>query len=975
VNPGTARYCHYDGVALGDGQDGPVAVGARLFLAPFVFPSGKQCRNFNELTLACEADWDAAREMLASGFFEAFFGGIGRADLALAARRSARDSDADRGLDALLVDLPGDRKPAKLVVSPREINLGLVRRSETRTFTLHVENQGMGLLSGNVQSEVPWLSLGDSPGAGGKLFQCRHEVILSVMLHGKALRARPRPQEARIVVSTGSDSCAVTVRVEVPMLPFDDGVLAGALSPREVAERARASPREAGRLFESGEVARWYEANGWTYPVEGQAASGMAAVQQFFEALGLTRPPQVVLGQNNIELAGAPGGSVETFVFVESVENRPIYAHAVSEAPWLVIGKARNQGNTVRVHLRVPTVPPFPGQQLQGQAIITCNGNQRFTVQVTLNVARLSALLPPPVAATKHVPISPAAVGLPPLPGTAANPPPLPVAAVGLPPLPVAVEVVGESEPPVLASEVRPGKKERAIKFEGLPIAELVEDEPKSRPVARPAGKFTRREREHCERSRQSGEIAWHLVPLGSVLLVFLLIVLHDLRLPRQPVGEDDERAGAALIDPTPVLELHFNDQVPETPRSQFIGKTMTFGLRVRDQAGQEGGKRLMFEPLGRTNNTCVRIDDCDYLFGHDDAIARAPGQPFARRAGVSRWIDMRTPLGNDATGRLRDGARSVWEVWGLPRRPCRVQVTQAVEIVPGEQSGRLDTCIIRYTLHNLDREAHQVGLRFLLDTYIGENDGVPFTIPGQPGLCSTKQRFDTPGELPDYIQALENESLLSPGTVAHVQFRVPGPLEAPGRVLLGGYPDAPLQDLGYRLANSWLTPWEVPSVSIRELVERREEIKRKLRKVVPDSAVTLYWNVKPLEAGQRREVGFTYGLGSFASAEGEGKLLLTVGGRTVRDGEFTLTALRSSPVHGEKLTLILPAGERFELLSPGEQEVPEVAEGSARPISTVTWRLRARRTGRSTLVVRSTAGVNQKQIVRITAPSQGVLD
>jgi hypothetical protein len=138
---------------------------------------------------------------------------------------------------------------------------------------------------------------------------------------------------------------------------------------------------------------------------------------------------------------------------------------------------------------------------------------------------------------------------------------------------------------------------------------------------------------------------------------------------------------------------------------------------------------------------------------------------------------------------------------------------------------------------------------------------------------------------------------------------------------------------------------------------------------------VTLYWPVRKLEPNQRREVGFAYGQGSVSSSEGQGKLLLTVGGRTVRDGEFTLTALRASPLAGEKLKLILPSSDRFSLLGPAEQLVPPVVDGSSRPISTVTWRLKALRTGRSTLTVHSSAGVQQKQSIRISPPVRGVLD
>src|SRR5580704_10096487 len=59
VNPPEAFYCYYDGVVL-DGHalnDGPIAVGAQPFLTPFVFPSGRACRNFDELVLACDTEW------------------------------------------------------------------------------------------------------------------------------------------------------------------------------------------------------------------------------------------------------------------------------------------------------------------------------------------------------------------------------------------------------------------------------------------------------------------------------------------------------------------------------------------------------------------------------------------------------------------------------------------------------------------------------------------------------------------------------------------------------------------------------------------------------------------------------------------------------------------------------------------------------------------------------------------------------
>lgn len=64
VNPDEALFCCHDGAALGGGSRpvGPVAVGAQPFGSAFVFPTGRFCRTFDELVLACEAHWDEARD-------------------------------------------------------------------------------------------------------------------------------------------------------------------------------------------------------------------------------------------------------------------------------------------------------------------------------------------------------------------------------------------------------------------------------------------------------------------------------------------------------------------------------------------------------------------------------------------------------------------------------------------------------------------------------------------------------------------------------------------------------------------------------------------------------------------------------------------------------------------------------------------------------------------------------------------------
>ena len=50
--------------------------------------------------------------------------------------------------------------------------------------------------------------------------------------------------------------------------------------------------------------------------------------------------------------------------------------------------------------------------------------------------------------------------------------------------------------------------------------------------------------------------------------------------------------------------------------------------------------------------------------------------------------------------------------------------------------------CLVYYTIRNKDTGKHKVGIRVLLDTFIGANDGVPFTIPGRKGFVKRRAEF-----------------------------------------------------------------------------------------------------------------------------------------------------------------------------------------------------------------------------------------
>jgi hypothetical protein len=279
----------------------------------------------------------------------------------------------------------------------------------------------------------------------------------------------------------------------------------------------------------------------------------------------------------------------------------------------------------------------------------------------------------------------------------------------------------------------------------------------------------------------------------------------------------------------------------------------------------------------------------------------------------------------------------------------ARIQITQTTELVAGAQSNRPDTCLIRYSIQNLDNRTHRVGLRFLLDCYIGSNDAVPYLVPGRHELCTSYEEFNDPVRMPDFIQALEREDLRDPGTIAQIQLKVGRSVEPPTRVTLGAYPNLRLRGTDRR-CNQEKTMWDVPVMSMKSLPEG-------------DSAVVLYWDQRELDPGKTREVGFAYGLGTVSGSEGKGQLALTIGGDFTPRGEFTATAYVSNPVPGQTATLTLPDG--FELIG-GEATQTVPAAGAGSNTSPVTWRVRAGGAGTHKLKAELSTGVSQTKEVRI---------
>jgi hypothetical protein len=387
--------------------------------------------------------------------------------------------------------------------------------------------------------------------------------------------------------------------------------------------------------------------------------------------------------------------------------------------------------------------------------------------------------------------------------------------------------------------------------------------------------------------------------------------VVWDLVKPRKAGFLAEDEAGGphwVLDDPEPRIGVKFNHR-------------MRFGivmLKEKDPEHPEKFKRLTMAENGWTNNTCIRLDGHAHLFGQE------PGE-WARDEKGKSLREVRI----DTHDRRR--WTSTWFY-----NQDKVRVRQIVEIVPNEQSHLLDTCLVHYRIDNEDTISHKVGIRVMLDTFIGTNDGVPFAIPGQKGLLETMKVFDQK-EIPDYIEAMERPNLTDPGTIAHMGLKLQTIHFARG--------DPDLEPLEKLVICRW------PGNS-----EKRWDWEYKAMNDPPekkDSCVVLYWEDQVMEPNAKRAMAFTYGLGRIASS-GSGQLGLTVGGSFQPGKVFTVTAYVKEPTEGQKVKLVLPPNLSLAPGNDGEEQKEEQVIEKGRDYSQVSWRVKAGAEGTFTLEVAS---------------------
>jgi hypothetical protein len=388
-NPLEAVYCYFDGAELRPAHGlGETQRQTRL-PHEFVFPSGRRCQTYDELVQGCQGEWNVARDLLKQGIFRQFLSSVGRMDLAQSAQVAKSQTDLDVALDTFITNLPATVKEGpRLDLNPRRLILGTVHVGDVRQVRLTVSNQGKGLLHGTltISEGQPWLQLADSKSNGELTIKTANEQVVTLRVDTRGLAA-PHKYSAKLTVLTNGGIVEVPVRLDVAVHPFPQPPFQGVASPREMAEKMRTQPKPAVPLLESGEVARWFAVNGWSYPVQGPPARGVAAVQQFFEGMGLSKPPVIQLAEQEVYVSCQQGEPAQGQISLHTPAKKWVYARAEADCPWLRITTPSASGpQRAVIAFTVQSATLAPGRVHEAVIRIVANAEQKLTVGVRVRV-------------------------------------------------------------------------------------------------------------------------------------------------------------------------------------------------------------------------------------------------------------------------------------------------------------------------------------------------------------------------------------------------------------------------------------------------------------------------------------------------------------------------------------------------------------------------------------------------------------
>ncbi len=282
----------------------------------------------------------------------------------------------------------------------------------------------------------------------------------------------------------------------------------------------------------------------------------------------------------------------------------------------------------------------------------------------------------------------------------------------------------------------------------------------------------------------------------------------------------------------------------------------------------KDNDKLILYgHPAPGTSWTSLRIDGTDYTFGDGGNWKITPAESSNKLIGQYTYSD--------------------------------IDVYQELSIVNGRSTGRADTCQILYTIKNNGSVSHTVGLRIMLDTMLGSNDGAPFY-----ALDVGEVTKDTKwvSSMPQSIQVFD--SLADPTVTGLLEFTGLG-YDNPDELILGYWPQA--------------GTWDYPFDSNKSFLDHDGDGVISGNSPDSDSAVFVYYSTAAFSAGESKTYAIRLGLGEMS---------------VISWGPFVIGAspgdLRFSA-----------SGNDYEYLPSGFKLVAYIQNNSALPVANAVLRLK----------------------------------
>ncbi|MFW6035817.1 MAG: hypothetical protein ACOCRZ_06135 [Halothermotrichaceae bacterium] len=238
----------------------------------------------------------------------------------------------------------------------------------------------------------------------------------------------------------------------------------------------------------------------------------------------------------------------------------------------------------------------------------------------------------------------------------------------------------------------------------------------------------------------------------------------------------------------------------------------------------------------------------------NDDDKSLVYGRPKPWTSYTTFWINGETYVFGGKTGRragknanygkvidgpyVRDG-----NIYTETEFNDGINVQQILTIVKNSTTGLFDSVQIKYRIKNTSEKKQKVGMRLMLDTMLGENDGAPFRI-GNEAVTTDTTYYKK--QLPEFYQAFD--SISNPNVTSQGTFTGPG-VTTPDKVMFADW--GSLADSSWNFDNS---PGE-------EFIRKGEyDI---------DSAMAMYWVPEFISPGETRTYITKYGLGGITIVPG----------------------------------------------------------------------------------------------------------